>query len=361
MKTPTSGQLSDAATQGQQKAEFEQLSGVIRQGLGGSPEVTYTLDAADSIKPTVALFAVDTFGGGASDNLARMQGEDVATAAGQPDGALVILRCAASTRKVTVKHAAGGTFDLRLNGSADYLLDSTSKWIAFERRGTVWYEVFRAFGGDKAAERTYLGLGAAATLANPANPGDNGKAIIAQGGALVYGTPTSSGGPLHRLRVERATDQTLGAADGSTWYLAQFPVTGVETSAGNLWDAATHEIKIPSGVTYIRVTAQLEIGWSVGAPGDWWAKAFLFRKASGGGYPSNPDGHSLAGLLATSHQNGVAGLVSAPIHAQSGEIAVSAGDRLKLMVSGFAAGGGSVKVLGLSKPAYCWLGVEFFA
>jgi hypothetical protein len=361
VKTPASGALSDAATQGQQKVEFEQLSGVVRQGLGGAAEATYTLDASDSIKPIVAVFSVDTAGGAASDNLARIQGEDVATTAGMPDGAVVILRCTSATRKVTVKHAAGGTFDLRLHGSSDWLLDNTEKWLCLERRGTVWYEVFRAYGGDKAAERTFLGLGLAATLANPANPGDDGKAIIAQGGVLTLGTPTSSGGPLHRLRVDRVTDQTLGVADGSTWYLAQFPVIGVETSSGNLWDAGTNEIKIPSGVSYIRVTANLEIGWSAASPGLWWAEMFLFRKSSGGGYPSNPDGHNIAGLLSASFQNGSTNFNSAPLNAQSGEIAVSAGDRMKLMVRGSASGGGNVKVLGLSKPAYCWLGVEFFA
>jgi hypothetical protein len=135
-------------------------------------------------------------------------------------------------------------------------------------------------------------------------------------------------------------------------------VIGVETSAGNLWDAGTNEIKIPSGVSYVRVTANLEIGFSV-SPSTWWVEVFLFRKASGGGYPSNPDGHNIAGLLSTSYQSSSTLTVQAPVNGQSGEVAVSTGDRMKLMVRG--QGAGSLKVLGASKPAYCWLGVEFFA
>lgn len=360
MKAPPAGELADATNLvSEQKSDFERLSGVIRQLPGGASAGTYTLDSGGSFKPLGAFCAIETLGLAAADNLERIQGEDGDAVAGMPDGSVVIVRANSASRVVTVKNQVGGSGEIVLATAADFVLNNTKKRLALVRTGTQWVEFDRSYGGDAAAERAFLGLTSAAIVPNPANPGDNGKALLASGGGLVLGTPVSSGGPLHRLLVSRTSDQSVGAADGSSYSHAQFNSITTETSAGNLWDPTTHEIKVPSGVSFVRVAVNLEINFTSAVSGAWWAEAYLFYKASGGGYPANPDGHSKAGLLATSLQG--SGTVSAfgGLNAMGGDIAVSSGDRLKLMLR--ALGAGSIRVRGAALPAYCWLSVEFFA
>ncbi len=363
MKAPPSGQMADSTNLViEQKSRMEQVSGLLRQLPGGDVSATYTLDAADTIKPIVSMFAVDSLGGAAADTLARIQGEDIETTPGLPDGSIVILRAASNSRVITVQHLAGGSGEISLTNASAFVLNSTKKRLVLERRAAQWIEIDRSYGGDAAAERAFLGLTLAATVPNPANPGDDGKAILASGGALALGTPVSSGGPLHRLLVSRTSDYTLGLADGNSYSHAQFNAITTESSPGALWDAVSFEVKIPVGVSFVRVKANLELGFTSAPVGVWWAEAFSFYRVSGGGYPGNPDGHSKVGLLATSFQGNSAATVTCALNGASGEIAVSSGDRLKLMVRGYGSGGGNqIKIRGAALPAYCWLSVEFFA
>jgi hypothetical protein len=317
------------------------------------------LSASGEIKPLVTPCAVDTFGGAAADDLDRLLIEDGDSATGYPDGSLIFLRAASSGRIVTARHLQGGTGQLNLVGGSFALSDK--KWLILQRRGLAWYEIRRAFGGDAAAERAYLGLTKAAVAPNPANPGDDGKSLIAQAGELVWGSPVASGGPAHRLLVSRTSDYTVGLANGTTYSQVQFNEITTESSAGDLWDPATHEIKVPPGISFLQVQVTLELGFTSAPSANWWARAFSFFKASGGAYPSTPTAHTKAGLLATSLVGHATAAVAGAINGQSGEIAVASGDRLKLMLLASASGGGNqVKVLGTSLPGFCWLSVEFY-
>ena len=361
MKLPPIDELGDPTnTRAEQKTRFEQVRGVVAQLPGGQPEVTYTLSAAGEVQPVVTPFAVDTYAGAAADNLDRILVSDLATGYGYPAGSLLFLRALAASRIVTARHLQGGVGQLSLAGGQSFALSDT-KWLVLHRRGDIWYEVRRAFGGDAAAERTYLGLTKAATAPNPANPGDNGKSLIASAGELVWGSPVASGGPAHRLLVSRTSDYTVGLANGTTYSQVQFNETTTESSAGDLWDPGTHEIKVPPGISFIQVQTTLELGFT-SAPGlDWWVRAFSFFKVSGGGYPATPAAHTKTGLLSTSLVGNATASVTGAINGGSGQIVVASGDRLKLMLLASASGAGNqVKVLGTSLPGFCWLSVEFY-
>lgn len=359
MKLPGDGELGlGTNTRSQQKSLFERLRGVVAQLPGGSPEAAYVIGSTGHIKPLVTPFSVDTFGGAAADDLTHIDVEEGLSSFGYPSGSVILLRGVSASRVVTVAHLAGGTGQISLANASNFPLND-KKWLVLQLRGTTWFEVMRAFGGDAAAARTHLGLTKGATAPNPANPGDDGKALVASGGNLVWGTPLSSGGPTHRLLVSRTTDLTLGVANGSTYNQATFNETTLESSPGNLWDPTSHEIKIPAGITFVRLAANLELDFTSAITGNWWARFYSFFKLSGGGYPSGPDGHSKAGLLSGAVAAHASAIANGPIQGRSGEIAVASNDRLKLMVQA-SASAGSARVRGASLPAYCWLSAEFY-
>src|SRR5262245_5706913 len=74
----------------------------VGQLLGGGPIVTLAI-AGGLLTPTAGLIAVDTEGAAATDDLTNMP---VATI---PNGTVVWLEPANTTRDVVVKHAAGGS------------------------------------------------------------------------------------------------------------------------------------------------------------------------------------------------------------------------------------------------------------
>lgn len=124
---------------------------VVGHLLGGAAESELTI-ASGSVTPITAGHAIDTESDAASDDL------DTIATTNMPDGRLLLIRAADAARTVVVKDAAGGDGQIHLADNADFSLDDTDKWLLLARRGADWYEVFRSFGADAAAARSFYGL-----------------------------------------------------------------------------------------------------------------------------------------------------------------------------------------------------------
>jgi len=100
---------------------------------------TLTL-ASDAITVTGSSHAVDTEGAAASDNLFTINGGS--------DGIILLLRPANGARDIVVKHAGGG--NIRLDGAADYTMDSTIDYImlVYQSANSVWCEIGRGNNGS---------------------------------------------------------------------------------------------------------------------------------------------------------------------------------------------------------------------
>jgi hypothetical protein len=368
VKLPADGVISNAlnktgprATAGTGKYYAELLRGVLAQLLGGSPEEVLLLDAANSVKPTRSEFAVDTTA--ASDELDRIFGEDAEGAAGLPDGSFVLVRPASALRVITARHLQGGAYQLDLLGGVNFVMNDPKKGMFLHRRGTTWVEVVRLFGGDAAAERDFIGLTSAAIVTNPIPGTDDGKAIVAgtgvDAGRYVKGAATAPGGPAERLLVRTTTNAVLGAANGVTFFQVPYAAVEVETDAGALFDTLTDEVKVPAGISAIRVAFNASVDFSTPPASSWYAEAYLFHKVAGGAYPGSPDAATAKGLGSATIQGRTDAKPGGELNFSSGMIPVATGDRLKVMM---IAGGGptNVRVRGASRPAYCWLDVEFF-
>lgn len=215
MRVPTAGQMTTSPISiTTLKALEEQRRGAIAQLLGGSDGTpTYTI-ASGAIKPTTGMFLVDTEGAAASDNLDRITVEANVTVTGFSSHGFLILQAANTARTVVVKHLAGGADQIRLADDVDFSLDDDKKALALIHDGSVWREVGRFFGADAAAARTFLGVTLFAALANPSDPGDNGKYVTANAGAWQLTTPTS-GEQYHSAGVTHEDGNTTNQADGS--------------------------------------------------------------------------------------------------------------------------------------------------
>lgn len=88
--------------------------------------------------------SVDTESDASADDLLTI-------AASNPDVRLLMLRAENPARVVTVKHAAGGTGEIILDGNADYVLNKASKTLILWRKGAQWLEVTRT-GWDDAED-----------------------------------------------------------------------------------------------------------------------------------------------------------------------------------------------------------------
>jgi lipopolysaccharide export system protein LptA len=98
---------------------------------------TRFISAVGQLTITSSHQKVDTAGGAASDDLDNIAG-------GTRDGQIVILRPANSSRDVTVRHNAGGTGNIRLEGNADWTWANTDCRLGLMYSGTTWFEIFRA-------------------------------------------------------------------------------------------------------------------------------------------------------------------------------------------------------------------------
>lgn len=93
-----------------------------------------TIDAAGAITITTSYVVIDTFGGGATDDLNDINGAMV-------DGTILIIRAASSARTVVVKDGAGNLF-IEGDFSMDHATDTMK--LIYRADITGWLEVSRS-------------------------------------------------------------------------------------------------------------------------------------------------------------------------------------------------------------------------
>ena len=102
-------------------------------GLGAPAELTI---ATGVIAKTKSFHKVDTEAGGATDDLDSITGG--------AEGDILVLKATDGTHTVVCKH---GTGNLRLDGAADFSLDSADDSITLIYDGTNWLELARSNNG----------------------------------------------------------------------------------------------------------------------------------------------------------------------------------------------------------------------
>ncbi len=136
MGFPDADYMTDAArTEGEFKTSLESFLAAAKSLPGGQAETELTISAG-SVTPTGAAHTIDTEANAAVDDLD-------AIALSLPEGRLLFLRAASTTRIVTVRHAAGGLGQIILNGAEELALDDAALTLILQRSGDTWREVGR--------------------------------------------------------------------------------------------------------------------------------------------------------------------------------------------------------------------------
>lgn len=140
MAIPTSGQLGGTPTNTQFQGYIELLRDVVSNAVGGAGRYELTI-ASGAVTPPArdhgGVFKIDTEGNAASDTL------DTITQTNTPDGAVIVVMAEDAARVVTLNHAAGGSGQILLIDSTDFVFASLSAWVMLQRRSTDWVELCR--------------------------------------------------------------------------------------------------------------------------------------------------------------------------------------------------------------------------
>jgi hypothetical protein len=189
---PVAGYISNAArTVAEVKQALEDVIAFERQSAGGDALGSALGIVSGAVTPTKGIHSVETESLAATDDL------DVINTTNLPDGSLLILRTTNSSRDVQIRHnnnGAGGAGAVQLCDAANFTLLDTTMWIMLRRNNTQWEEVFRFYGAQKAAARTFVGSGA--PVPTPSAASDWGKFVqVDQAGAGV-----ELAGPLRFMR-----------------------------------------------------------------------------------------------------------------------------------------------------------------
>lgn len=140
MALPSSGQLGGTPTNAQFQGYIEDLRDVVSNQIGGAGRTELTI-ASGAVTPPArdhgGIFRLDTEGNAASDTL------DTITQTNTPDGTVIILQAEDAARVVTLNHAAGGSGQILLTDSTDFVFASLSAWVKLQRRSTDWVEIER--------------------------------------------------------------------------------------------------------------------------------------------------------------------------------------------------------------------------
>lgn len=171
---------NNVRTEGEIKSWGDQIRDWLAQQPGGSTEATKVI-AAGAVTPDIGIQAIDTEGAAASDDL------DTIVTTNFPDGQAIMIRQAVAGRTIVVRHNQGGAGKILLGDAANLSLASTKMWLILKRTGADWEEIGRFYGDQKAAFRTYLGLGTAATQ----NTGTSGANVPLLNGANIHSGPQS--------------------------------------------------------------------------------------------------------------------------------------------------------------------------
>ena len=154
---PASGYLADLArNEGEMRIAFEDQRDFIEQQVGGNAEGNYVITTGVVTPLQTGAFTVDTQGAASTDDLDRIEVTNF------PDGSLILTRQLDNGRDVTFKHLSGGSGQLQLIGSVDFLLETNDVRMWFILSGTTWVEVGRFFGTNNAAFQSFRGFGSAA-------------------------------------------------------------------------------------------------------------------------------------------------------------------------------------------------------
>lgn len=152
MALPAQNDITNAATVADLQGEFEDQRDYISTLLGAGPRTELTI-AAGTVTPGArdhgGIFTVDTEADAASDDL------DTITNTNVGEGQLIMLTAETVSRVVTVKHNDGGTGEMMMTDSADFVLDALDKWILFRRDSTQFIEITRGYGVDNASFQAY--------------------------------------------------------------------------------------------------------------------------------------------------------------------------------------------------------------
>lgn len=155
--TPASGTLGavgilTAAFQ----SGVDDLTDAVRQLPGGSPLQALTISAGvvTPVDGASLLLRLDTEASAATDELTNVALTNV------QDGALVIIQGTDNARVITIQNSG----NLVTADGNDFVLTTTTVIWAGYVDGSSIKELFRSFGDQASAARTFLGLGTAAVL-----------------------------------------------------------------------------------------------------------------------------------------------------------------------------------------------------
>lgn len=151
---PAAAYLSDAGrTVPEMKSAFDAQRNFIANMIGGAVRQAVTI-ASGTVTPgdgtSGGAIIVDTEAAAASDDLANIALTNV------PDGMFLYIFFANASRVVTVKHNAGGSGQIQLVNSADFVGDALDKWLLLQRRSTTMVEVARSYGVDYYDQQDFM-------------------------------------------------------------------------------------------------------------------------------------------------------------------------------------------------------------
>lgn len=255
------GYASDALrTNAEMKVVIENHRDFMAELPGGSAKTELTISSGAIVPPDGAgggVHTVDTEGNAASDDLTTI------TTTNTPEGRFIMLRAENAARVVTLKHAAGGSGQMSMTDSADFVLDALDKWVLFHLESTDWVEVCRSYGVDAAAARLNIGvpklmshqtlcphrnlIGAWASNATATWTADELVLEDASGNQVAIASFNKTA----NLAASGAAGLDTGAEASSTWYNAWAICKADGTQSIILSTSSTIAgLTFPSGYTY---------------------------------------------------------------------------------------------------------------
>lgn len=186
---PVAGFIKDAArTTAEQKAALDdEFLQRVREMFGGQAEETLDI-ASGSVTPTGAVCLI-----GGEGDVADALANIVVT--NHPAGSLLLIRPQTAAEVITVTDQAGGSGQVVLVDSVDFVMDQIDKGLLLLRVGTNWVEIQRFYGDNFSDFRAWIGLQKSAIITDPV-AADKGKSVIVDQTGLDY----SLAGPLVGLK-----------------------------------------------------------------------------------------------------------------------------------------------------------------
>ncbi len=143
---PAASYLSNSGrTVAEMKAALDAQRNFIANMIGGGARSSVTISSGN-ITPADGASGgwviVDTEGAASADDLANIVTTNL------PDGGFLYISIANAARVVTVKNNAGGSGQIQLVDSADFVMNATDMWLLVQRRSTDIFEIDRGYGSS---------------------------------------------------------------------------------------------------------------------------------------------------------------------------------------------------------------------